>query len=49
MKIVKAQKKFEQLLKIWAKNFKPFMDRVVVESLKLFKNLQTLMMIWKNR
>lgn len=39
LKMVKDQKKFERQLNVWAKTFKPFVDRVVVEGLKPYKNL----------
>lgn len=41
--MVKAQKKFEQQLNVWDKEFKPFMDRVVDEALKLYENLHAWM------
>lgn len=36
-KMVKAQKKFEWKLNVWAKEFKPLVDRAVEEPLKAYK------------
>lgn len=37
--MVKFQQNFERQLNIWAKDFKSFVGRVVVEALKPYKNL----------
>lgn len=42
-KMVKTQKKFERQLNIWAKEFKLFVNRVVIEALKPYKNLHARM------
>lgn len=38
-KMVKDQKKFEWQLNVWAKQFKPLVEKVVTESLKPYENL----------
>lgn len=37
--MVKAQNKLERQLNVCSKDFKPFVDRVVAEALKLYENL----------
>lgn len=43
VKMVKAQNKFKQQLSIQAKKINPFMDRIVVESIKIYENLHARM------
>lgn len=43
VKMVIAQNKFEQWLNVWAREFKPFVERVVVEALKLYENIHVRM------
>lgn len=43
LKTVKAQKNFKRQLNAWGKEFKPFVDRIIVEALKAYKNLHSRM------